>query len=160
MRLFGGERISSMMNSLGIDDDTPIENRMVSNSIESAQRRVEGRNFSIRKNVLNYDDVMNRQREIIYSQRDQVLNGEDIHDVIIKMMDEFAETAVDQFVNEETAQDNWNLVGLRDSLLGYLTTEEDFSYSVAELSELERVDPVSYTHLDVYKRQAKEPGFS
>ena len=161
MRLFGGERISSMMNSLGIDDDTPIENRMVSNSIESAQRRVEGRNFSIRKNVLNYDDVMNRQREIIYSQRDQVLNGEDIHDVIIKMMDEFAETAVDQFVNEETAQDNWNLVGLRDSLLGYLTTEEDFSYSVAELSELERVDLINILKNrmhTMYDNRAKELG--
>ena len=161
MRLFGGERISSMMDSLGIDDDTPIENRMVSNSIESAQRRVEGRNFSIRKNVLNYDDVMNRQREIIYSQRDQVLNGEDIHDVILKMMDEFAETTVGQFVNEETAQDNWNLVGLRDSLLGYLTTEEDFSYSVAELSELEKVDLVNILkdrmHA-MYDNRAKELG--
>lgn len=112
MRLFGGERLSGMMDSLGIDDDTPIENRMVSNSIESAQRRVEGRNFSIRKNVLNYDDVMNRQREIIYSQRDKVLNGDDIHDVIQNMMDEFAETTVAQFVNEDVPQDNWNLVGL------------------------------------------------
>ena len=76
MRLFGGERLQGLMDKLKIDDDTPIEAGMVSNSIESAQRKVESRNFAIRKNVLQYDEVMNSQRQIIYSQRDQVLNGD------------------------------------------------------------------------------------
>ena len=76
MRLFGGDRITDMMDTLGLDEDTPIENKMLSNAIESAQSKVEGRNFAIRKNVLEYDDVMNRQREIIYGQRRKVLDGE------------------------------------------------------------------------------------
>ena len=88
MRLFGGDRLAGMMESLGADAETAIENKMISNSLESAQRRVEGRNFSIRKNVLSYDDVMNRQREIIYSQRDKVLDGESLRDVIQQMMTE------------------------------------------------------------------------
>ena len=86
MRLFGGERINSLMEALGIDEDTPIENKMLTNSIESAQRKVEERNFGIRRDVLQYDDVMNRQREIIYSQRDKVLYGESVRDAIICMI--------------------------------------------------------------------------
>ena len=78
MRLFGGDRINSMMDSLKIDENTPIENRILSNTIESAQRKIEGRNFGIRKNVLQFDDVMNKQREIIYAQRNKVLDGEDL----------------------------------------------------------------------------------
>ena len=87
MRLFGGERISMMMERMNIDEDLPIENGMLSNSIENAQRKVEGRNFAIRKNVLQYDDVMNRQREIIYTQRDQVLNGDNMKPQILNMLE-------------------------------------------------------------------------
>ena len=78
MRLFGGDRVSSLMDTLKLDEDTPIENRMITNTLESAQKKLEGRNFEIRKNVLKYDDVMNQQREIIYGQRRKVLDGEDI----------------------------------------------------------------------------------
>ncbi len=88
MRLFGGEKIQALMDRMKIEDDVPIEAGMVSNSIESAQRKVESRNFGIRKNVLQYDDVMNMQREKIYSQRDQVLNGENMKDSILKMIEE------------------------------------------------------------------------
>lgn len=80
MRLFGGDRITAMMNTLNVDENTPIESKMLSNVIESAQRKVEARNFNIRKNVLNYDDVMNAQREIIYGQRAMVLEDQDIHE--------------------------------------------------------------------------------
>ena len=92
MRLFGGERIQGMMETLGVDEDMPIENRMLSNSIENAQKKIEGRNFSIRKNVLQYDDVMNAQREIIYKQRSAVLDGDNIKDSIMSMVDECTTT--------------------------------------------------------------------
>ena len=85
MRLFGGDRVSSLMNTLKIDEDTPIENRMITNTLESAQKKLEGRNFEIRKNVLKYDDVMNQQHEIIYGQRRKVLDGEDISTEMHKM---------------------------------------------------------------------------
>ena len=78
MRLFGGDRVSNLMDTLKLDEDTPIENRMITSTLESAQKKLEGRNFEIRKNVLKYDDVMNQQREIIYGQRRKVLDGEDI----------------------------------------------------------------------------------
>ena len=86
MRLFGGERLQNMMDTLGVEEDMPIENKMLTNSIENAQAKVEGRNFGIRKNVLQFDDVMNKQREIIYGQRKQVLDGMDVKDIIMNMM--------------------------------------------------------------------------
>ena len=88
MRLFGGDRILNMMETLGVDENTPIDSKMLSNTIENAQAKVESRNFAARKNVLQFDDVMNKQREIIYGQRDQVLEGENIKDMILKMIDD------------------------------------------------------------------------
>jgi preprotein translocase subunit SecA len=113
MRLFGGERIQGLMSTLGIEDDVPIENKMVTNAIENAQRKVEGRNFGIRKNVLQYDDVMNRQREIIYGQRRRVLDGENLHEYLRGMVKESIDNAVDRFMAGEVP-DDWNLAGLRD----------------------------------------------
>ena len=140
MRLFGGERIQNLMGMLKIDECEPIENRMLSNSIESAQRKVEGRNFSIRKNVLQYDDVMNRQREIIYGQRSQVLNGEDIHESVMTMLKETITSTVNQFLPETPVHDDWNVTGLRDFYMGYLTAPGDLNYTINELSEMERED--------------------
>ena len=94
MRLFGGDRMKMVMDRLNAPDDMPIENKMLSNIIENSQQKVESRNFAIRKNVLQYDDVMNRQREIIYSQRDQVLNGDDIKDQIMKMIEQTIDSTV------------------------------------------------------------------
>ena len=94
MRLFGGDRVSSLMNTLKIDEDTPIENRMITNTLESAQKKLEGRNFEIRKNVLKYDDVMNQQREIIYGQRKQVLDGMDIKQTVLNMLRSSIESQV------------------------------------------------------------------
>ena len=143
MRLFGGDRLAGMMESLGADAETAIENKMISNSLESAQRRVEGRNFSIRKNVLSYDDVMNRQREIIYSQRDKVLDGESLRDVIQQMMTEYIDQTVSMYVTEGSAPSDWNLVGLRDNLLHFLTEPGDFEYDASELAKLQKSDIVS-----------------
>ena len=140
MRLFGGERIQNLMEALKIDEDQPIENKMLSNSIESAQRKVEGRNFSIRKNVLQYDDVMNRQREIIYGQRAKVLDGEDIHESILSMIKETIEETVAQYLPDSEIHDDWNMVGLRDHYMGYLTGPDDLNYTVNELADMEKAD--------------------
>ena len=86
MRLFGGERITNLMERLNLDEDTPIENKMLSKAIENAQTSVESRNFQYRKSVLEYDDVMNKQREIIYGQRKQVLDGMDIKQTVLNML--------------------------------------------------------------------------
>ena len=94
MRLFGSERIRNIMDALKIPDDEPIDQKMLSNAIEQAQRKVESRNFQSRKYVLEYDDVMNRQRELIYGQRAQVLAGEDIHAQILGMIDGTIDAAV------------------------------------------------------------------
>ena len=136
MRLFAGDRIYNIMDSLGIDENTPIEHSMLTNTIENAQKKLESRNFAIRKNVLQYDDVMNRQREIIYSQRDKVLNGEDMKDYIQKMLEETIEANVKSYITGED-KDSWNFEGLRDHYMGWLTTPDDFRYDRVELENTE-----------------------
>ena len=141
MRIFAGDRLENMMRTLNVDEDTPIESKALTKIIESSQRKVEGRNFNIRKNVLNYDDVMNTQREIIYKQRAQVLDGEDIHDSILKMFEELIAGTVKQYINEEeTDHSQWNLVGLRDHFLGWITEEGDLEYDETDLAGLTTAD--------------------
>ena len=141
MRIFAGDRLENMMRTLNVDEDTPIESKALTKIIESSQRKVEGRNFNIRKNVLNYDDVMNTQREIIYKQRAQVLDGEDIHDSILKMFEELISGTVKQYINEEETDHNqWNLVGLRDHFLGWITEEGDLEYDETDLAGLTTAD--------------------
>lgn len=143
MRLFGGERIQSLMDTLKLEDDQPIEAKILSGTIESAQAKVEGRNFGIRKSVLQFDDVMNRQREIIYGQRSSVLNGEDISGTISKMIDDVVVDIANRYILDPNAKDEWNLKGLRSYLQGWLTKEEDFHYSTAELERIEKDDIIT-----------------
>jgi len=105
MKIFGGDMVTRVFDTLGADENMPIEAKILSNTVESAQRRVEGRNFSIRKNVLNYDDVMNTQREIIYKQRRQVLDGENIKDSIISMISTLSEEIINIHSTEEANKD-------------------------------------------------------
>lgn len=140
MRLFGGDRINSLMERLKVDEDTPIENKMLTNTIESAQRKIEGRNFGIRKNVLQFDDVMNRQREIIYGQRDQVLNGENLKEQILKMIDQAIEDQVGHFLPKNAEPENINLNGLRDRYMGWMIGPEDLNYTDEEKVRLEPAD--------------------
>ena len=106
MKIFGGDTITKVYNSLGADENMPIDSRIISRAVENAQKKVEGRNFTIRKNVLKYDDVMNAQREIIYAQRREVLNGENIHDNIIEMINSVAEATVHIYVEPENNEVN------------------------------------------------------
>ncbi|NPV53638.1 MAG: preprotein translocase subunit SecA [Firmicutes bacterium] len=112
MRLFGGEFITNVMNRLGWDENQPIEHPRISKSIESAQKKVEARNFDIRKQVLEYDDVMNKQREVIYDQRRRVLLGEDLKPVVIDMMRTVLKNMLDVYANEKVLPEEWDVAGL------------------------------------------------
>lgn len=138
MRLFGGDRIQNLMETLKVDEETPIEAKLLSSTIQSAQSRVEGRNFSTRKNVLQFDDVMNRQREMIYSQRRSVIDGEDIKETILRMFDGVITDAVDSYLPGATEAESWNLTGLRDYLLGWVTDKDDLNYTLGDLDRIGR----------------------
>ena len=125
MRLFGGERMQLMMGRLADDENMPIESKMISKTVESSQKKVEGKNFGIRKNTLQYDDVMNRQRQLIYKQRDQVLDGIDLTDKIIAMLDTNIEENVKNYLAGDHKSD-WNVAGLKEKYKGWLTTDDDF----------------------------------
>ena len=143
MRLFGGERIQHMMEAMKIEDTQPIKMRALTNSIESAQKKVEGRNFSIRRNVLQFDDVLNKQRELIYDQRHKVLDGEDCHEYILGMIHENIQSTVDEYLPDTEIHDNWNMKGLCDHYLGIITEEGDLQYDdVNELAQVEKKDIV------------------
>ena len=161
MRIFGGERITAMMDTLKVDENTPIQSKMLTGVIESSQKKIEGRNFNIRKNVLNYDDVMNTQREIIYKQRQQVLDGEDLHENILGMIKEFVEDSVNMYITDEDVQDNWNLQGLKDRLMGIITVEDDFNYTPQELDEITKKDIVDLLEdraLKIYAKREEDLG--
>ena len=161
IRLFSGERMQRMMTTLGFSDDEAIENKMVTNAIERAQKGIEGRNFEIRKNVLQYDDVMNKQREIIYAQRAKVLNGEDINKYIMKMMDETIENTVYSYLPSGIEPEHWNLTGLKDYFLGWLTSNEDFKFEQEALEELKNtqiVDELKTRAHDIYTQKEQQFG--
>ncbi len=141
MRLFGADRLQGIVTALKMPEDVPIDARILSNAIESAQKRIEDNNFKRRKYVLSYDDVMNQQRTVIYKQRQDVLDGEDISGTIQKMLASTVEGVVSDFTRRENPGE-WSLDGLRAHFMGVLTTEEDFRYSEDELSRLEREDLV------------------
>ena len=137
MRLFGGDRIQALAAS--IPDDQPIDLKILSNSVETAQKRLEGNNYERRKNVLQYDDVMNRQRELIYRQRNDVLENRDLKNTILKMLDEYIDGGMAEFIGERQS-DEWNLDGLRTHFAGVLCGEDDFRYTDDQLKKLKASD--------------------
>ena len=148
MRLFGGDRMKAIMDRLNVEENVPIENKVLSNSIESAQRKVESRNFGIRKNVLQYDDVMNRQREIIYAQRNEVLDGKDLKEQILKMLRQAVESRVKTYLPAETPKEDWNLEGLRDYYRGWLLGPDELQFTPSEVENLE----ADYVIDEIYKK--------
>ncbi len=159
MRLFGGERIQMIMERLNIEENVPIEASILSNTIESSQKKVEGRNFGIRKNVLQYDDVMNRQREIIYEQRDKVLNGDNVKPQIISMIEQAIESNVNRFLQKDVMHDDWDIRGLREHYMGWLISEEDLQFTTDELGELEPeniIDMLKERALKLYETREQE----
>ena len=139
LRLFAGDRIKAIMNTFKVEENMPLESKALSKAVENSQKRVEDRNFDIRKNVLQYDDVMNKQREIIYGQRDQVLNGDDIRDTIIKMIEQTIESTVAQYLPDDYTKETWNFEGLKEFYKGWLIfdNDEDLNLTEDELRETE-----------------------
>jgi preprotein translocase subunit SecA len=131
LRIFGSERISNIMGRLGIEEDQPIEHGLVTKAIESAQRKVEAHNFEIRKHLLEYDNVMNKQREVIYSQRREVLGSEDLKDTVMEMIEEQSEGLVDFYTDEKEHSEDWDLKALRDAVYKQFS----FKWSVTPVEE-------------------------
>ena len=123
MRLFGSEKMISMFNALGIPEGQEIEHKMLSKAIENAQKKIEGNNFGIRKNLLEYDQVNNEQREIIYAERRRVLDGESMRDVVYKMITDIVDNTVDMVIGEENDSEEWNLAELNSLLLPIIPLE-------------------------------------
>lgn len=159
MRLFGGERIQSMMDSLNVDEDMPIESGILTSSIEGAQRRVEARNFGIRKSVLEFDDVMNKQREIIYGQRNQVLDGDDMSEYLKGMVDQVIDSQVELYAPSVSPAEHWNLESLREYFAGWILDRNDLNYSEDELKKLtptQIADTIKEKAKAIYARREEE----
>ncbi len=139
MRLFGSEHLMGMVERLGMPDDMPIDAKILSGRIEGAQKRIEDQNFKRRKYVLTYDDVMNQQRNLIYQQRNDVLDGNDISATIERMIRGTVEEQVNTYLQGDEPE-HWDLAGLRESYRGLLTEADDFHYEEKELSRLHRED--------------------
>ena len=160
MRIFGGERVQNLMDSLGLEEDVPIENKLITNTIESAQKKLEASNFAIRKQVLQYDDVMNQQREIIYKQRQMVLDGEDISEKLHEMMRQSIDDACTNYLNGETA-DDWDFAGLRRHFMNWLCLPSDFNYTKDQLEDLTKegiADELYKRGMDILTAKEKKYG--
>ncbi len=162
MRLFGGERMQGVLARVGMDEDEPLEAGMLSRSIESAQKKVEGKNFGIRKYVLQYDNVMNKQREIIYDQRRMVLDGEDVSGYIKNMTYELIDGIIDPVVMESKYSEEWDLQRIIDGLVqitpafkGRFTPDEDY---VVNLSAEQLKDDIKQIFDDLYAEKEAEIG--
>ena len=157
MRLFGSERLMNVFNTLGVEDGEQIEHKMLSSAIEKAQEKIESNNFGIRKNLLEYDQVMNEQREIIYEERRHVLDGDNMRDAIFHMMNDYIENVVDMVVSPDQDYDEWNLTELnltiRNTIPMEMITEED----VKDISQKELKHMLKERAAKVY--EAKESEF-
>jgi preprotein translocase subunit SecA len=157
MRVFGSERIASVMDRLGMEEDQPIEHQIISRAIEGAQKRVEGINFNMRKNLLEYDDVMNQQRKVIYSQRSEILKGEHLKETIEDMIDELVEAAILDTIDPKIFPEEWNLSPLSDyiyNVFGFL-----FQFSQAQLKDLTQeilIDKLKHQVIDIYEKKEQE----
>ena len=161
MRIFAGDRLENMLKVFNVEETMPIESKSLTKIIESSQKKVEGRNFSIRKNVLNYDDVMNTQREIIYKQRSQVLDGEDLHKDILKMMEDLITSTVNVYLSDQDERDTWNMVGLKEYFLGWLIDDEDLIFTNDELRNVSREDVTNALNEkcgEIYQAKEEEYG--
>jgi len=154
MRIFGSDRLSGLMGKLGMDEDMPIENKMVTKAIENAQKRVEAHNFDIRKHLLEYDDVMNKQRSEIYSFRKEILQGENLKDRVFSMIDETIADLLSIYCLEEKHREEWDLKGLRDAVYGIFS----FVPSVTPSNVSSLRETLSSDVRNVYEKRESEIG--
>ncbi len=159
LRIFGSDKISGIMLKMGMEEGEPIEHGMISKAIENAQKKVEGRNFDMRKQLLDYDDVMNKQRDVVYKERQMILKGREVHDVIFDMLEEQIENIVELYTDDEAPENEWDYTGIRDAMLRQFAikisfrSEEDKSRSKEELEEF-----LKNTAKDVYKAKEAKIG--
>ncbi len=159
MRLFGASTIEGVMDRLGMDDSMPIENKMVSRGIENAQKKVESRNFSIRKNVLEYDDVINQQRGIIYGERKKVLDGENLKDTISSMIDDVIDEVVNSYAGEIKYSDDWDLPGLLSYVEQHILPRIDFTIDeIKGMTRREMKDFLQERTHNLYEEREEELG--
>ena len=145
MRIFGSERLSTVMSRLGLEDDQPIEHKLISKSIENAQKKVEGHNFSIRKNVLEYDDVMNQQRKTIYALRRNILTGGDANkQVIYSMIEDIINTNLRNIIPEKSTPDSWDYALVKDFLAGTIAYNEEMRAQLDESLFADIINPNNY----------------
>ena len=159
MRIFGSDNISKFMDKLGMDEDEPITAKMITRSIEKAQKKVESHNFEIRKYVLEYDDVMNQQREVLYGQRRQVLTADSLRDTIMGMVDDIIHDGLDKYADEKLYPEEWDFAGLLAQMQQYFVPKN--AATVEELENLSRVevqDKLKQIAVDLYDERLKEIG--
>ena len=156
MRLFGSERLMSVFNALGVADGEQIEHKMLSNAIEKAQEKIESNNFGIRKNLLEYDQVMNEQREIIYEERRRVLNGESMRDAIYNMVSQFVDSMVNRYASADLETDEWDLEGLNRELTTALLLEPLTFEEIKEMSQKELKEYLGKQASEGYERKEAE----
>ena len=158
MRLYGGERIAAIMSTMRIDENLPLESGMLSKTIENAQKRKEGMNFASRKNVLEYDDVMNKQRELIYTQRNRVLEGESIKDTVLKYIDDTIDIYTKIYLNDD--EDERDVKGLRDHFSGWIIDLEDTEFTTEKLFGMDAQDVAEKLKVVAHERyEAREAEF-
>lgn len=158
LRIFGAERISSIMDKIGIEENQPIEHKMISKAIENAQKRVEGQNFDIRKHLLEYDDVMNRQRQVIYEQRKKVLRGEDLWKDIEEMTEELVDDLIPEYIEEKQHPEEWNLKGLDDMVFKQFSLKLNLSDPERGLNQEEIRETIISAVKDHLKKKEEDFG--
>ncbi len=156
MRLFGGETISGLMERLGWTEDMPIEHKAIANRIETAQRKVESRNFEIRKHVLDYDDVLNKQREIIYELRRKLLFGEDIHEKVLEMFDDVIRQLMEVYTNEKVIPEEWDLEGLLQALSINLLPQQSISLEEIAKANYEELHEIIHSRATEFYEDKEE----
>ncbi|MDH3392897.1 MAG: preprotein translocase subunit SecA [Desulfobulbaceae bacterium] len=159
LRIFGSDRISGIMDKLGMEDDEAIEHNMISRAIENAQRKVEGHNFDIRKHLLEYDDVMNKQREVIYQQRREVLESEDVKEVVVDMIDELADRVAPEFVDLKVSSEDWDWDGIKERILVWFALSVEFAPEERrDLNEDDLQDKINEMVHQAYDAKEQEVG--
>ncbi len=156
MRLFGSERLMSVFNALGVEDGEQIEHKMLSGAIEKAQEKIENNNFGIRKNLLEYDQVMNEQREIIYEERRRVLDGENMRDSIIHMITEFVENLVDRNISADADPEDWDLAGFNANMRVTIPMEPVIAEDVKKLDQKQLKHLLKERAVELYERKEAE----
>lgn len=155
MRIFGSDRVKKMVETLGLEEDQPIEANMLTKAIENAQKNLESRNFDSRKHVLQYDEVMNEQRKIIYGQRQKVLNGEDISGTIHNMVENIIDSALDDYIGISEIPEEWNIRAISEFANIYLRADGAFEIPQEDMENVTRLD-VKEQLMDIADRRYKE----